>query len=61
MFDLIAIVLAILVFGLAKRSDWHWGVALGLAAIPIAFTVFLGIYGVIIAAIFTASMYKVGT
>jgi len=55
---LIALVLAVLVFKLSSDMDWHWGVGIFLAAIPLAASYFLGIFGVIGSAMFVGAMFK---
>ncbi|MEM1354825.1 MAG: hypothetical protein AAGC44_10660 [Planctomycetota bacterium] len=55
----ISLFLAILVFRMGYRDgDWHWGAALAVALIPVAFTLFLGIIGFIVAIGFTVAIWK---
>lgn len=55
----ISLIFALLVFRLGYRDgDWHWGAALAAAAIPVAFTFFLGIIGILVAIAFTVAVWK---
>jgi len=54
----IAAILGILVFILAKRGGWHWGGALVAAIMPLVFTFFMGILGLLLGFGFTFSIYK---
>ena len=55
----IALVLSVMVFWLSWNLCWHWGVGIVLAAIPLLFTFFLGVWGLLISGLFTAALYKV--
>ncbi|MEX1088272.1 MAG: hypothetical protein WEC36_03530 [Phycisphaeraceae bacterium] len=54
----IACLIALAVFRMGVSAGWHWGGALGAALIPIAFTFFLGIIGLLIAGAFLAAIWK---
>ena len=55
---LIALGLGVMVFRLATGNEWHWALGLFLALIPLAFTLVLGIIGLLIAAVFVGAAYK---
>ncbi|MCI0704726.1 MAG: hypothetical protein L0241_27025 [Planctomycetia bacterium] len=57
-FGLIAVVLGVMVFRLSSGNGWHWSAGLFLAAIPIAFALFLGIIGLLIGAVFVGALYR---
>lgn len=54
----IALVLGVMLYRLAVGNDWHWGVALVLALMPLGFTLVLGIYGLLASAVFVGGCYK---
>lgn len=55
----LSVIPAMLVFRFGYRDGgWHWGAALATALIPIAFTYFMGIIGLIIAIAFAAAVWK---
>lgn len=55
---LIALIPTFATFWIGHRSGWHWGAALAAAAIPLAFTFFLGIIGLLIAFAFVTAVWK---
>jgi hypothetical protein len=57
-FLLLSIGLGFLVFWVTQRAGWHWALALAVAAIPLTFTFFLGVIGLLVGALFAAAMYK---
>lgn len=54
----VAVVIGIIVFRLGLGADWHWAYCVLAALVPIAFTFFLGIIGLIISAVFAGAVYK---
>ena len=56
-FLLVAAVFSFLVYSLAAGMKWHKGAML-LAVFPLLATYFLGIWGLIISALFVAAMFK---
>ena len=54
----ISLFLGLAVFRLGVRADWHWAGALVAALVPIAFTFFLGIIGLIIGGVFLGAVWK---
>ncbi len=48
--------LGALVFRLGTNAGRHWGAALGVALVPIAFTFVLGVLGLLISALFVAAL-----
>jgi hypothetical protein len=54
----VALGLSFMVFRLATGNGWHWSLAVFLALIPIGFTLFLGIIGLLIAGVFVGAAYK---
>jgi hypothetical protein len=54
----IALVLGFLLVRLAVGNDWHWAVGLVLALFPLGFTLVLGIYGLLVSAVFVGGVYK---
>ena len=55
---MVAGALGFMVFRLSIGNGWHWVLGLLLAAIPIAFALFLGIIGLLIGAVFVGAMYR---
>ena len=55
---IVGIVFGILVFRLAMGMDWHIGIAIFMALVPVGATLFLGVFGVVASALFLGSMYK---
>jgi len=55
----IGLALSIVVFWQSWTLGWHWGVGIVVSTIPLAFTFFLGMWGVVIAAVFTAALFNV--
>jgi len=54
----IAAVFALFTYRIGYQAGWHWGASLACAAIPIVFTIFLGILGVLIGAMFVTALWK---
>ena len=54
----IALVMAFVVFRLGVAADWHWGGALVAALVPVGFTFFFGIFGIVISAIYLGAIVK---
>ena len=54
----IALVLGFMLYRLAVGNDWHWAFGAFLALMPLGFTLFLGIYGLLISAVFVGGVYK---
>jgi hypothetical protein len=54
----IALVLGFMLYRLAVGNDWHWGFGVLLALMPLGFTLVLGIYGLLISAVFVGGVYK---
>ena len=54
----IALVLGFMLYRLAVGNDWHWGFGVFLALMPLGFTFVLGIYGLLISAVFVGGVYK---
>jgi hypothetical protein len=54
----VALGLSVMVFRLASGNGWHWTLALFLALIPLGFTFFLGIIGLLLAGVFVGAAYK---
>jgi hypothetical protein len=54
----IALALGFMLYRLAVGNDWHWGFGVLLALFPLGFTLFLGIYGLLISAVFVGGVYK---
>jgi hypothetical protein len=50
-----------IVYYLGTGADWHWGAALAAALVPVAFTYFMGVLGLLISAAFVAAIYKATT
>ncbi len=46
------------VFRIGTQSDWHWIAALLAALVPVAFTFFLGLIGLIVGGAFLVSVWK---
>ena len=57
-FLVIACIIGFIVFRLGVGADWHWVGALRATLIPIAFTYFLGIIGLLIFAAFVAAIWR---
>lgn len=52
-------ILAFMVFRMGYRDgDWHWGAALAVACVPVAFTLVLSIIGFIVAIAYTVAIWK---
>ena len=58
MFLVLGCALGALVFRFCTNAGWHWGAALGAALVPVAFTGFLGLLGLLISGAFVSAMYK---
>ena len=62
MFGLVFLGLAVAigggVFRVGVGAGWHWGKALAAAAVPVAFTFFLGFIGLLIGAAFLVAVWK---
>ena len=56
-----AVLMAVGVFRMGNGSGWHWGWATVAALVPIAFTLFLGILGLLISGAYFVSIWKVTT
>ncbi len=54
----VSVVMGLIVFRIGKNADWHWAAALMAAAIPIAFTFFLGLIGLLIGGAFVSAVWK---
>ena len=54
----VGIILGAMTFRLGRNADWHWAAALVVALVPIGFTFFMGILGLLISAVFVGSLYK---
>lgn len=54
----VAAILGVLVFILGLRGGWHWAGAGVAALLPVAFTFFMGVIGLLIAFGFVFSIYK---
>ena len=54
----IALVLGFMLYRLAVGNDWHWSIGALLALMPLGFTLLLGIYGLLISAVFVGGVYK---
>lgn len=54
----IALVLGFMLYRLAVGNDWHWTIGLFFALVPLGFTLVLGIYGLLISAVFVGGVYK---
>ena len=60
-FVFLALGLGFITFRLVSRDfEWHWGVALFLAAVPIAMSFLFGMYGLLGSALFVGALYKAG-
>ena len=58
-FFFLALGLGFITFRLALRDfEWPWAVALFLAAVPIALSLFFGLYGLLGSALFVGGLYK---
>lgn len=55
---LIAFVLGGVKFRLSISVNWHWGLAIFLALIPVVATFFLGMMGLLGSALFVGGLYK---
>lgn len=55
---IVACLIGIIVFKLGRDAGWHWAGALFVALIPVAFTFFLGIIGLLIAGAFAGAIWK---
>lgn len=54
----IALALGFMLYRLAVGNDWHWAAGAVLALMPLGFTLVLGIYGLLISAVFVGGVYK---
>jgi len=54
----ISLILGFAVFRLGVGADWHWAAALVAALVPVGFTFFLGIIGLIIGGVFVGVIWK---
>lgn len=54
----IAAIMGVAVFRLGLNADWHWVAALLAAAVPVAFTFFMGIIGLLVGGAFVAAVWK---
>ena len=54
----VALLLGFMLYRLATGNDWPRGFALFLALCPLGFTLVLGIYGLLISAVFVGGVYK---
>jgi hypothetical protein len=48
-----------IVFRLAYRAQWNWGLALAVSVPPLAFTFLFGIVGFIIGLLYVGAMWRV--
>ena len=54
----ISLIIAMVVFWLGLAADWPWGGAVVAALVPIAFTLFFGIVGIVISVIYLGAIFK---
>ena len=54
----ISLVIAFAVFKLGRGADWHWVGALAAAFVPVVFTFFLGVIGLVIGGVFLGAIWK---
>lgn len=54
----IALIMGVAVFKIGSDAGWHWGGGIAAALVPIGFTFFLGILGLIIGGFFVAAVWK---
>jgi len=54
----VSVIMALVVFRTGIQSDWGWVGALIAALVPVTFTFFLGIIGLLIGGVFMASVWK---
>ena len=58
LFVAIALGMGVVVFRLGHNAGWHWGGCGAAAVVPVVFTYFLGIIGLLIGGAFMAAIWK---
>lgn len=53
-----AVAIGVAVWWLGREAGWHWGVSVGAGLVPVGFTFFLGIFGVLISIAFLGAIWR---